>query len=87
VKLPRPEPTGITRVKKPAPATGEEPRLTIRQRILNLLKGGEKTAAQVHAEIVKAGLSASIDTGQHLYLLKRDGLVRFGENDGYVLAA
>ena len=87
VKTPKPA-RGAVPVKKVAPASGDEPRLTIRQRVLNILKSeGEMTAAQVHALLMKAGLPASVDTGQHLYLLKRDGLVRFGENAGYILAA
>lgn len=56
--------------KTAAPAT-DKPHITIRQRILNLLKSGPKTSEQVKLTL---GLGEGVNITQHLYLIGRDKL-------------
>jgi hypothetical protein len=61
----------------------EAPRITIRQRVLNIVKDKPRTCPEIHAELVKQGVSETVDTSQHCYLAKRDGLIKQDEDGRY----
>lgn len=64
--------------------SSDAPRLTIRQRILNVLQDGPRRVSQIRTEPGMGG----IDISQHLYLIKKDGLVTFDDETGeYTLVA
>lgn len=67
------------------PVTSEDaPHVTIRQRIINALRSGPRRTSQIRTE---PGMG-SVDVSQHLYLMKKDGLVTLNENTGeYALVA
>jgi hypothetical protein len=55
-----------------AKTAGEEPQLTIRQRILDFLKSGPRANSEIKKALLAAGLPESVDVDQHLYLMRRD---------------
>lgn len=59
------------RAKKAAAAPDTEPRITIRSRIVDVLRKGPQNAEQVRKA---GGFDPDLRIDQHLYLLKRDGL-------------
>jgi hypothetical protein len=87
-------PVAKKRGRKPGVATKQAspvedpPRLTIRQRILDLLKGGPKTVREVLTVLNAQGLNSTHELiGQHLYLIGRDKLaVRDDETNAWSLA-
>jgi hypothetical protein len=67
----------------PKARKGDEGKLTIRQRIINALKTGPKTSAQIVAELAKQGIESDTSrAGQHMYLLVRDGHAVHNEDAG-----
>ena len=74
-------PKAATQVAKPSTSvekqevtpTAEAPRLTIRQRLINMLKQGPLTTSAAAKRLSAVGLG-SVDASQHFYLMKRDGL-------------
>jgi hypothetical protein len=67
----------------PKGKSGDEAKLTIRQRIINALKTGPKTSAQIVVELGKQGIESDTSrTGQHMYLLVRDGHAVHNEDAG-----
>lgn len=73
-------------VKAKPPAGAEAPRVTIRQRVVDIIKAKPRFVQEIHLELVKQGIPDSVDTSQHCYLAKRDGLIR-QDDDGRYRAA
>lgn len=71
-------------VAAPPVTSNGAPHVTIRQRIINVLQQGPRRTSQIRTE---PGMG-SVDVSQHLYLMKKDGLVTLNENTGeYALVA
>lgn len=67
----------------PKADAAEDAKVTIRQRIINALKTGPKTTAQIVAELGKQGVESDTSrAGQHMYLLVRDGHAVHNEDAG-----
>ena len=87
-KAEKPVAANTPKTKSAKSAAEDAPRLTIRQRIIEVLKSGPKGSVQVAAALRAQGIDTDATLcGQHLYLMTRDGKTEKDSENTWRLAA